>query len=164
MDEIGNIRNKINIRDIKSYFIVKNIFSFLPQKQILNMIMHNKFFQNLFSVNIKNYIKVSGKYRIIGKNGKGKVYLIKSKQLIFEGEYLNRKKDGKGKEYHNNGELKFEGEYLNGKRNGKGKEYNYNGKLIFEGEHLNGKRNGEGKENYFNDELMFEGEYLSGKR
>ena len=33
-----------------------------------------------------------------------------------------------------------EGEYINGKRNGKGKEYDYNGKLIFEGEYLNGER------------------------
>ena len=38
----------------------------------------------------------------------------------------------------------FEGEYLNGKRNGKGKEYNKEGKLIFEGEYLNGfKWNGQ---------------------
>ena len=47
--------------------------------------------------------------------------------------------NGKVKEYWNNGKLLFEGEYLNGKRNGKGKEYN-DGKLVFEGEYLNGKR------------------------
>ena len=43
-------------------------------------------------------------------------------------------KDGKGyiKEYNNNDILIFEGEYLNGKRNGKGKKCDYyNGKLIF---------------------------------
>ena len=34
----------------------------------------------------------------------------------------------------------FEGEYLNGKRNGKGKEYDFNGKLKFEGEFLNGTK------------------------
>ena len=35
---------------------------------------------------------------------------------------------GKGKEYDEyDGELIFEGEYLNGKRNGKGKEYNKDG-------------------------------------
>ena len=33
----------------------------------------------------------------------------------------------------------FEGEYVNGERNGKGKEYNF-GQLIFEGEYLNGKK------------------------
>ena len=44
------------------------------------------------------------------------------------------------------GILLFEGEYLNGKRNGKGKYFNpWNGKLNFEGEYVNGKRNGKGK-------------------
>ena len=32
-------------------------------------------------------------------------------------------KNGKGKEYNNNGELLYEGEYSDGKRNGQGKEY-----------------------------------------
>ena len=45
---------------------------------------------------------------------------------------------GKGKEY-NNSKLIFEGEYLNGKRNGKGKEYDYTGKLIFEGKYFDGR-------------------------
>ena len=71
---------------------------------------------------------------------------------------------GKVKEYWN-GKLRFEGEYLNGKRNGKGKEYDYNGKIEFEGEYLNGKRNGKGKEyNKYNGKLLFEGEYLNGKK
>ena len=65
--------------------------------------------------------------------------------LVFEGEYLNGKRNGKWKEYDYDGKLKFEGEYLNGKRHGKGKEYYYN-RLIFEGEYLNGKRHGKGKE------------------
>ena len=34
---------------------------------------------------------------------------------------MNGIKNGKGKEYNNNGELLYEGEYLDGKRNGKGK-------------------------------------------
>ena len=54
-------------------------------------------------------------------------------------------KNGKLKEYYNNGKLENEGEYLNDKKNGKGKEYHYNGKLEFEGEYLNGK--------YFNGKL-----------
>ena len=49
--------------------------------------------------------------------------------------------NGKVKEYNkNNEQIKFEGEYLNGKKNGKGKEYNLNGNLLYEGEYLNGKR------------------------
>ena len=41
-------------------------------------------------------------------------------KLIFEGEYLNGERNGKGKEYHSyNGNLLFEGEYINGFRNDK---------------------------------------------
>ena len=80
------------------------------------------------------------------------------------------------------GELKYEGEYLNGKRNGNGKEYNV-GLLIFEGEFKNDKKwngnrynpynnivyqlnNGKGlvKEYYKNNKLSFEGEYLNGEK
>ena len=40
----------------------------------------------------------------------------------------------------------FEGEYLNGERNGKGKEYDkFSGDLIFEAEYLNGEKMEEGK-------------------
>ena len=60
--------------------------------------------------------------------------------LIFEGEYLNGKRNGKGKEYYENGKLKFKGKYINGERNGKWKEYYDNGHLQFEVEYLNGKR------------------------
>jgi len=51
--------------------------------------------------------------------------------LIFEGEYLDGKKNGKGKEYYGNGKLKFEGEYLNDNR-WSGKGYNKDGQLEFE--------------------------------
>ena len=100
-------------------------------------------------------------YELINGNGKIKEYMYG--ELIFEGEYLNGEKNGKGKEYNRIGELVFEGEYLNGKRNGKGKEY-YDGKLIFEGEYLNEERNGNGKEYDYNGKLVFEGEYLNNKK
>ena len=61
-----------------------------------------------------------------------------------------------------NGKLLYEGELLNGKINGKGKIY-YNGELIFEGVFLDGKKwKGKGKE-YQNGEIIFEGEFLEGK-
>ena len=41
MDEIGNIKNTINIRDIKSSYIKKGIFLFLNEKSKLNLIMYN---------------------------------------------------------------------------------------------------------------------------
>ena len=93
MDEFDNIKYKVNIKDIKSIFILKIIFSFLSKKQILNMIIYNKKLQKMFLVDIKDYKKISGKYKIGGKNGKGKEYLINTNILIFEGEYINRKKN-----------------------------------------------------------------------
>ena len=58
----------------------------------------------------------------------------------FVREYLNGKRNGKGKEFYNNGNLIFEGEYSNGKRNGKGKEYNKDGELIYDGIFMNGNK------------------------
>ena len=48
-------------------------------------------------------------------------------------------KIGKGKDHNNDGKLIYEGEYVNGKRNGYGKEYK-NDLLIFDGEYKNGKK------------------------
>ena len=71
--------------------------------------------------------------------------------MIYDGEYLNGERNGKGKEYDNDGNLIFEGEFIKGKRfNGKEKEYDYRCKLIFEGEYLTGKRNGIGKKYFKN--------------
>ena len=78
-------------------------------------------------------------YELINGNGKIKEYNYNFNQIIFEGEYLNGKRNGKGKEYNDEGQLIYEGEFLKGQRNGKGKEYK-NGQLIFEGEFLNDKR------------------------
>ena len=146
---------------MNSKYIQRDVFLYLNEKQKLYMIIYNKKLQKICNVDIEDYKRVSGKYKIGEKNGIGKIYNLKTNELIFEGEFLNGKKKGKGKEYYD-GELIFEGEFLNGKRDGKGKEY-YDGELIFEGEYLNGKRNGKGKEYYNNNELKFEGQYLDGK-
>ena len=85
------------------------------------------------------------------KNGKGKEYNEEGK-LIFEGEYLNGKKwKGIEKQYdEDTGNLIFEYEYKNGERNGEVKEYDkYNEELFFYGTYLDGKRNGQGKEYKF---------------
>ena len=134
-----------------------------------------------------NHLIFEGEY----SNGKifrrGKEYNEEGK-LIFEGEYLNDKKwKGIEKEYDEDTEkLIFECEYANGERNGKGKEYDkYNGELLFSGTYLNGKRNGKGEEykfipckksiyeqSYFSylskldskNIIIFSGEYLNGER
>ena len=56
------------------------------------------------------------------------------KEMEKENNISYKLKNGKGliKEYYYD---RFEGEYLNGKINGKGKEYDDEGNLIFEGEY-----------------------------
>ena len=73
-------------------------------------------------------------------------------------------KEGRGyvKEYDFYGSMIFEGEYVNGERNGKGKEYEFNS-LIFEGNYLNGKRHGKGKNLKYN-KVIFEGTYKNGMK
>ena len=76
------------------------------------------------------------------KNGNGHIKEYDDGSFIFEGEYLNGQRNGKGKEIESGNNVKFIGEYLNGLRNGYGKEIY----PLFIGEYLNGKRNGKGKE------------------
>ena len=101
--------------------------------------------------------------------------------MIFEGEYIEGKKTGKGysidkkieyeiknsqiykeKQFNTKGKISLEVEHIN-KELMKGKQYDGDGNLIFEGEFLSGKRwNGYGKEKNLN--YMFEGSYINGKR
>ena len=70
-----------------------------------------------------------------------------------------------GKLYNDYGKLIFEGNFFNGLKYGRGKEYDsYCQKLIFEGEYSNGKRNGRGKEYNSSNRIIYEGEYLNGRR
>ena len=135
--------------NIKSTYIIKYLFAFIDDRRKLKMLRYNKSVQNRIDINIMNYKRFANKY-IIKEENIIKEYNIYNDELIFEGEYLNGKRNVKGKEYNSyNDKLIFKGEYLNGERNGKGNEYDKYGKLVFEGEYLNGKRwNGIGKE-YF---------------
>ena len=122
----------------KSIYFIKKLFTFVDEKTKLDIIKYNKNMQNIMDINLINYKFYSRKYIIFEENGKGNEYDGYYDNLLFEGEYLNGKRNGKGKEYYDNGILMFEGEYLNGlKWNGKGKEYDDEGNLIFEGEYLN---------------------------
>ena len=153
------INEKINLKEsIKSKYVIKEVFSFLPEKLKLKMIIYNKIFQELFNVNIENYYNMSVKFKKGGRNGEGIEYDFKTSNIRFKGEYLNGKKHGRGKEYNKSGDIIFEGEYANGYKI-EGKGYNRDHNLIFYLE-----KNGKGKEYYYGNELKFEGEYLHGKR
>ena len=110
------------LKNIKSSYFIEIIFSFIEEGAKLKLIKYNKSFQKNFNISIINYKHFKGRYIIYEKNMIGKEYNGYDDLLLFEGEYLNGQRNGKGKEYFK-GRRIFEGEYLNGKRNGKGKEY-----------------------------------------
>ena len=176
------------LENIKSTYTIKMIFAQVHNRIILDLIKYNKKLQKIYDININNYKMFNGISIIFESEGKGKEYDNYKNMVIFEGEYKNGKRNGKGKEYSidycDQVKLLFEGEYLNNKRNGKGKEYFSEGNVKFEGEYLNGRKwngkgynkyniqmfeikngNGHVKENIdFSSELIFEGEYLNGEK
>ena len=77
--------------NIKSSFILENIFSFMEEKTKLDITKYNKIFQKKLNITVINYKILSQKYIIFEGKGKGKEYNDDGK-LVFEGEYLNRKK------------------------------------------------------------------------
>ena len=191
--EIENINTDEHNEKIGNFSALLNEFSFNEDKNKLSeifRIFEKSIFNDKVIVENKVYIDndiIYGEETMKGtniKNGKGVEYKIKKDNLlVFKGEYLNGKRNGKGREYYDNNNLKYQGEYKEGKiwngkgydikgklefevknGNGKGKEYKSDEKLLFEGEYWKGERNGNGKEYNNNGELLFEGEYLNDKK
>ena len=111
------------LKDIKSSYLIKSIFFHcINGKKKFKLIKYNKTFQKILNVNIIDYIYFSKRYIIYEPNNIGKEYDFENDTLIFEGTYLNKERNGQGREYYYN-KIIFEGQYLSGLRNGKGKEY-----------------------------------------
>ena len=104
------------LKNIKSSYFNSIIFSYIDERQKLKIIKCNKNLQKNMNISIINYKFFSGKYIIYESNGIRKEYDGYDDTLIFEGEYLNGERNGKGKEYWNDGELTYEGEYKNGEK------------------------------------------------
>ena len=135
------------INGIKSSYFIIILFSHLSEEMKLKMIKYNKNYQYLLNIKLINYKIFSGRYIEYGSNGKVRENDSYDYHLIYEGEYLNGKRNGNGKEYDKKGKgiILFEGNYLRGKRNGEGKQYFDTENLKFKGEYLNGKKwNGKG--------------------
>ena len=70
-------KNDINLLErIKSFYILKDIFSLLHEKMFLNLVIYNKKFQKKLEISIDNYKKISGRILIGGKNEIGKEYRL----------------------------------------------------------------------------------------
>ena len=171
------------IGNIKSHYFIKIIFMPIYKKRQLKLIKYNKRLQNILNVNLFHYKIFSGKYTLYKGIGIYKEFNALNDLLLYEGNYLNGQRNGKGKEYDKRGNLIYEGEYLKGKRwDGNLKNYYENGNVLFDCEYINGKINGIGYDinnnivNFigegkgyikeYNDfgDLIFEGDYLNGER
>ena len=156
--------SNVNLLDsIKSFYIQKNIFSYLAKKRILQLFMYNKKYQNIFNYNLDYYKKFTGKETVMESGEIVKCYCIHSRRLLFKGMYLRGKRIKYGREYYYDGELKYEGYYLDGEKSGKGKEYicNY---LRYSGEYKNDKKNGKGQEYNSKGAIIFQGVFFNGKK
>ena len=97
------------LKDIKSSYITKIIFSFVDEGRKLRLMKYNKKLQNNLDISIFNYKCFKGKYIIYQSNGIGKEFKGRDDKLVYEGEYLNGERNGKGKEYSDYGKIEFEG-------------------------------------------------------
>ena len=174
---------------IKSKYIVEYIFSFLTENDKLDLIRYNKILMNKLSININDYKKLSDSIISTDENGISKLHLLKNNLLLFEGKYINGKREGKGKSYqlilseqtiegkykifhkfeghkeeYNFGNFMFKDEQNEGFIIIKDNKYIYERKLDYIGEYLNGKRHGYGKEYDEDGVLWFEGLYEFNKR
>ena len=86
------------LKNIKSSYFIKLIYTFLEEAQKLILVRYNKYMQKNINISIINYKHFSGRYIIYESNGIGKEYNGYNDTLRFEGEYLNGKRYGKGKE------------------------------------------------------------------
>ena len=136
---------------IKEYFAKDNMELIFDGEYLYNHRKRGKEY--------KDGILVYGGEYLFDRKWDGKGY-DKNKNVIYEIH------NGKGKAIEYFGprmEYRFEGEYVDGKRNGKGKEYLGEDTLMFEGEYKDGERNGFGIE-YFYGDIQFKGKYFKGKR
>lgn len=92
------------------------------------------------------------------RNGKG---LFKGFDgLVYEGEWKNNLYDGLGSLINSDNSI-YTGNFVEGKKNGKGKYIV--GKVIYEGNFLNDFKHGEGKESY-PDESNYVGSFKNGMK
>ena len=102
------------LNKIKSIKVLKCIFNHLRNNQKLIMMNYNKFLQNKFGFTIDDYKQNAKKIKVGKLNRFGQECSLTTYKLIFEGEYLQGKRNGKGIEYYKNGKIKYKGKYLKG--------------------------------------------------
>ena len=110
------------LKNVKATYFCQILFSIIDEKKKLKLVKYNKSLQKIINISISNYIHFKTKYIIYESNKKGKEYDYFAGYLVYEGEYLNGERNGKGIQYYQNRCVAFSGEYSKAKRSGKGKE------------------------------------------
>ena len=87
------------VENIKSNFFMRDLFSLVEDGKQLQLVKYNKSLQKILNLNIMNFRVFSGKYTVYEDetNRNGKIYNAFENKLIFEGELINGRKNGKGK-------------------------------------------------------------------
>jgi len=111
----------MSFNNAKSSYFIKFLFLYLSERRKLSFVKYSKSMQTSLNIHLWDYKLLSGKYVEYGSKGKAKEYDSYDDHLVYEDEYLNGKRNGKGKEYNEVGIILYEGEYINGKRCGNGK-------------------------------------------
>jgi len=100
------------------------------------------------------------KYKTPGKGrkapSKGKATLVYPGDGVYEGEYVDGRKQGRGKFWYVSGSV-YEGSWMNDEKHGKGKE-TYNDGATYEGKFHEGCRHGPGVLTYANRDV-YDGEW-----
>ena len=73
MAEFEDNKYKVNLKDIKSSYNIKTIFSFLYEKHKLKMIVYNKELQKIFLIGIEDYKKKVESIKQVEKMEKGRI-------------------------------------------------------------------------------------------
>ena len=103
---------------------------------------------------------------IINKEEKNNQIFDKDGNIYFgdfqNGDFMDGKFEGFGKQYLGNGEY-YIGNFKNNKRNGHGILYNKEDQIIYEGDFSDDKIEGKGKKYNESDGLIYEGDFVDGK-
>ena len=89
------------LENMKSIYFLKLVLSYIDDKRKLELIKYNKIIKNKLNINIIYYKLCSRKYLIFDAKRKVREYNKENGYLLFEGEYLNGKRNGKGKVIEN---------------------------------------------------------------
>lgn len=111
-----------------------------------------------------NGVKVyAGGYTDGRWSGHGILYNNATGKIMYDGKWLNGKRDGKGKYYWENGNLRYSGNWIDDKKIGVGSSFYENSQLKYKGMWNNGMYEGEGKFWDEDGELIHKGKFFKGK-